>query len=83
MVSCEKLEWGYDLESFQSKVKDTFDIIIGSDIIYSTVWEHSIVPLWKTVDILLTKSEHSVFICCYQVRTERTTQVFFGMGRKI
>lgn len=34
-LRCEKLLWGEDIEKFQSNTWNEFDMIIGSDIIYS------------------------------------------------
>jgi predicted nicotinamide N-methyase len=66
-VSCHQLIWGQDSsETFLSQVanKQKFDVIIASDIIYSTV---IVEPLWETIKTLL-KEKDGVFIMAYARR---------------
>lgn len=50
-TSCHQLVWGEDLDRFDER-HGTFDLILGSDIIYV---EEIIEPLWNTVDRLLIR----------------------------
>ena len=66
-VSCHQLIWGQESsETFLAQVanKQKFDVIIASDIIYSTV---IVEPLWETIKTLL-KDKDGVFIMAYARR---------------
>eukprot|EP01114_Cavostelium_apophysatum_P001714 TRINITY_DN11495_c0_g1_i1.p1 TRINITY_DN11495_c0_g1~~TRINITY_DN11495_c0_g1_i1.p1 ORF type:complete len:106 (-),score=15.43 TRINITY_DN11495_c0_g1_i1:215-532(-) len=75
-IQCERLLWGEDLEQFQQKTANEFDIIFGSDIIYSAAWTDVLDPLWRTICSLLKDSSDARFLCCYQERAEGTTEYF-------
>jgi len=98
----EKLEWGLgkDLDVIKEKYgANSFDLIVGSDIIYSAFphfpllslftffffsrnWESSILPLWVTVDSLLSFEPAASFYCCFQVRAKETVNVLLQEGKK-
>lgn len=52
-VRCRQLIWGEQADNFQS-THGTFDLIMGSDIIYV---EEILEPLWYTVSTLLSHDE--------------------------
>jgi hypothetical protein len=43
-------------------------------------WQESIVPLWKTVDQLLSRSPRARFIVCYQERAAATTEYLLRLA---
>ncbi|EGG15356.1 hypothetical protein DFA_10190 [Cavenderia fasciculata] len=65
-----KLEWG-DMANIESVKKQygTFDTILGADVVY---WRTSIIPLFLTIQQLLTDSSSASYILCYQSRSSQT-----------
>jgi len=62
---CHKLIWGNDqsLREIEDLFPNHFDIIIGSDIVY---YKTAVIPLFQTVDRLLSRNPSSKFVLCNQ-----------------
>lgn len=83
-IKCRQLRWGIRLSEFIMHVSadvrfdGTFDVVMGSDIIYV---ESILDPLFATVDALLTKDGSGVFILAYARRNVKIDLVFSTAGK--
>mmetsp|Transcript_20106 Transcript_20106/g.30236 ORF Transcript_20106/g.30236 Transcript_20106/m.30236 type:complete len:262 (-) Transcript_20106:71-856(-) len=67
-ISCHQLLWGEDTARvFLGRQVDTFDVIMGSDLVYVP---SVIQPLIETVSVLLSKSASAIFVMAHCARRE-------------
>lgn len=73
-VQCGQLRWGINMSPFAAKYSPSggFDVILGSDIIYS---EDIISPLFDTVNTLLCQNKDAAFLLSYVARNVSITEV--------
>lgn len=76
-IDVVKLEWGDNITSDVLK-KHSFKYIIGSDIVY---WYQAIVPLFQTIDQLLSHEKDAEFVLTYKSRALKQEKVMLQVAR--
>jgi len=74
-VHCCSLRWGQSSENVETKISKTYDLIIGSEVIYN---QNCVEQLFETVENHLEQTNEAMFVVSHLSRFEATEKILWS-----